>query len=93
MSYPITEEHKRAAVESLKRLAPDLEVKLYNSVGWGWQILVSNTKTKKEQSFDAYLVSENFLKRPEFADQSMLDELCEWGLLTRVVESVKVSYL
>ncbi len=75
MNYPITEEHKRVAVENMTRLVPDLTIRLYDGGGWGWQISARKPDTGKEQDFDAYLVGELFMKKPALADQSMLAEI------------------
>lgn len=82
MPYPITEEHKRVALENIKRIAPEMELRLIDMSpeGHGWQIEVRNPKTEVLQLFDAYLVGENFLKRAEFADLSLIAELKSYGL-------------
>jgi hypothetical protein len=94
MAYPITEEHKMAAVNNLNRLAPQLEtrlVQLGSEEAPAWQLEVTRPEGKS-QYFDAFLVGENFLKRPWFADEMMLDELVSYGILILRYEKGKKIY-
>ena len=79
--YPITEIHKKLALENIKRLAVGCDVELYEARDYGWQVLVSNDDMNTVQNFDAYLVGENYIKRPEFADMTMLAELRQHRLV------------
>lgn len=92
MGYPITEAHKKAAVENIERIAPQLGVRLINDPFYDWQVEVFNPKTHVTQMFDAYLVGESFLKQPQWADLRMLDEMAYFGLVKRVVKGEEVVY-